>query len=164
MTSRSAALYEEDFYAWTQEQAAALRRLAAERWNGPLDLEHLAEEVEDLGKDQRNAVRSQLRRIIEHRLKLAFSPSAAPRPGWRASILEALADIEDRITPTIRRDLEAYLPVLYARGRELAVLGLVAHGERDAAARIPERCPWTLDQLLSAPPEDERDRGVGGER
>jgi len=163
MTSRSAALYEEDFYAWTQEQAAALRRLAAERWNGPLDLEHLAEEVEDLGKDQRNAVRSQLRRIIEHRLKLAFSPSAAPRPGWRASILEALADIEDRITPTIRRDLEAYLPVLYARGRELAALGLEAHGEGEAAARLPERCPWTLDELLSAPPEDERDRAGGGE-
>jgi len=163
MTSRSAALYEEDFYAWTQEQAAALRRLAAERWNGPLDLEHLAEEVEDLGKEQRNAVRSQLRRIIEHRLKLAYSPATAPRPGWRASILEALADIEDRITPTIRRDLEAYLPVLYGRGRELAALGLVAHGEGDAAARIPERCPWTLDELLAPPPEDERGRAGGGE-
>jgi hypothetical protein len=163
MTSRSAALYEEDFYAWTQEQAAALRRLAAERWNGPLDLEHLAEEVEDLGKEQRNAVRSQLRRIVEHRLKLAYSPARDPRPGWRASILEALADIEDRITPTIRRDLEAYLPVLYARGRELAALGLEAHGEGEAAARLPERCPWTLDELLSAPPEDERDRAGGGE-
>ena len=162
MTSRSAALYDEDFYAWTQEQAAALRRLAAECWNGPLDLEHLAEEVEDLGKEQRNAVRSQLRRIVEHRLKLAYSPARDPRPGWRASILEALADIEDRITPTIRRDLEAYLPILYGRGRELAALGLEAHGEGEAAARLPERCPWTLDELLAPPPEDERGRAGGG--
>jgi hypothetical protein len=163
MTTRSAALHEEDFYAWTQEQAAALRRLAAERWNGPLDLEHLAEEVEDLGKEQRNAVRSQLRRIVEHRLKLAYSPARDPRPGRRASILEALAAIEDRMTPSIRRDLEAYLPILYGRGRELAALGLEAHGEGEAAARLPERCPWTLDELLSAPPEDERDRAGGGE-
>ncbi|BCX18194.1 MAG: hypothetical protein KatS3mg117_1876 [Geminicoccaceae bacterium] len=157
MNREMAALYEDDFYAWTQEQAATLRRLAAERWNLPLDLEHLAEEVEDLGKEQRNAVRSQLRRIIEHRLKLCFSPSTAPRSGWRASILEALGEIEDRITPTIRRDLEARLPILYGRARELAALGLEDHGEREAAARLPERCPWTLDELLAPPPEDDLD-------
>jgi hypothetical protein len=61
MATRTAELYDEDFYAWSREQAAALRRLSAERWNGPLDLEHLAEEVEDLGDERRNAVRSQLR-------------------------------------------------------------------------------------------------------
>ncbi|MCS6780196.1 MAG: DUF29 domain-containing protein [Geminicoccaceae bacterium] len=161
MARDAAQLYEEDFYAWTKEQAAALRRLAAERWNGPLDLEHLAEEVEDLGKEQRNAVRSQLRRIIEHRLKLAFSPALAPRPLWRASCVAALAEIEDRLTPTIRRDLRARLPILYARGRELAALGLEAHGEREAAARIPEHCPWTLDELLTLPPEEGLDREPG---
>jgi Domain of unknown function DUF29 len=49
MATSAERLYKEDFYAWTREQAAALRRLADERWNGPLDLLHLAEEVEDLG-------------------------------------------------------------------------------------------------------------------
>src|SRR5918996_323450 len=49
-----------------RDQAAALRRLADERWNGPLDLLHLAEEVEDLGSEQQWAVESQLERIIEH--------------------------------------------------------------------------------------------------
>lgn len=73
------ALYEEDFYAWTKNQAAALRRLAAQRWNGPLDLANLAEEVEDLGKTERNAVRSRLRRIIEHGLKLEHSPAPEPQ-------------------------------------------------------------------------------------
>jgi len=157
MTSRSAALYEEDFYAWTQEQAAALRRLAAERWNGPLDLEHLAEEVEDLGKEQRNAVQSQLRRIIEHRLKLPYSPARDPRPGWLNSVDDALAEIEDRITPTIRREVEAALPRLYAQVLPKVARTLEAHGEREAAARLPERCPWTLDELLSAPPEGDLD-------
>jgi len=153
-----ALLYEEDFYAWTREQAAALRRLAAEHWNGPLDLEHLAEEVEDLGKEQRNAVRSQLRRIIEHRLKLAYSPAAAPRPGWLDSIDDARAEIEDRMTATIRREVEAALPRLYAQVLPKVARTLESFGEREAAARLPERCPWTLDELLSAPPEDDLDR------
>ncbi len=47
MASRPEQLYEEDFYAWTRDQASALRRLAGQRWNGPLDLAHLAEEVEE---------------------------------------------------------------------------------------------------------------------
>ena len=62
MATRQKDLYAEDFYVWTQAQAEALRRLAETRWNGPLDLEHLAEEVEDLGRSTRNAVRSQLQR------------------------------------------------------------------------------------------------------
>ena len=56
MASRPEQLYEEDFYAWTRDQAGALRRLAEQRWNGPLDLAHLAEEVEELGMQARNAV------------------------------------------------------------------------------------------------------------
>jgi hypothetical protein len=90
-------------------------------------------------------------------LKLAFSPAPEPRLGWRASIVEALAEIEDRMTPTIRRDLERRLPELFDRARELAVLGLVAHGERQAAERVPKTCPWTLDELLAPPPEDDLD-------
>ena len=82
MATRPEQLYKDDFYAWTREQAGALRQLADQRWNGPLDLLHLAEEVEDLGSEQRWAVESQLERIIEHLLKLEHSPSAAPRQGW----------------------------------------------------------------------------------
>jgi hypothetical protein len=52
MATRPEQLYEEDFYAWTRDQAKALRRLADQSWNGPLDLLHLAEEVEDLGSEQ----------------------------------------------------------------------------------------------------------------
>ena len=70
-------LYEKDFYAWTQRQAAALRCLADTRPNVDLDFPHLIEEVEDLGTSQRDAVRSPLRRIIEHCLKLEYSRAAA---------------------------------------------------------------------------------------
>ena len=65
MATRAERLYKDDFYAWTRDQASALRRLADQRWNGPLDLLHLAEEVEDLGSEQQWAVESQLERIID---------------------------------------------------------------------------------------------------
>jgi hypothetical protein len=50
---RCTRLYEEDFYAWTQAQARELRRFAESRPNVALDLPHLAEEIRDLGKEQR---------------------------------------------------------------------------------------------------------------
>ena len=80
MATRPEQLYKDDFYAWTRDQAQALRRPTEARWNGPLDLEHLADEVEELGMQARNAVRSQLLRILEHALKLEYSPAAEPRP------------------------------------------------------------------------------------
>jgi Domain of unknown function DUF29 len=57
--------YETDFYAWAQAQAAALR---AKDW-AALDVAHLAEEVEELRKTERGAMRSQLRLILSHLLK-----------------------------------------------------------------------------------------------
>ena len=58
------ALYDRDFVLWTEEQAAALRR--AKGSNLPLDWENLAEEIESLGKSDRRALSSQIRRILHH--------------------------------------------------------------------------------------------------
>jgi hypothetical protein len=148
MVTRRAELYDEDFYAWSREQAAALRRLSAERWNGPLDLEHLALEVEDLGDERRNVVRSQLRRLIEHCLKLEYSPATDPRAGRLDTIDHARAEIADRVTPTIRRDAEAQLPRLYAQALRVARRALEQHREGDATAALPAECPYAVDQLL----------------
>jgi hypothetical protein len=49
-------LYEHDFFAWTRRQSRELRRFARTRPNLPLDLARIAEEIADLGKEQRNAV------------------------------------------------------------------------------------------------------------
>jgi predicted nuclease with TOPRIM domain len=133
-----AELYEADFYAWTQVQADRLRRLQAERANLDLDLPHLAEEVEDLGKAERNLLRSHLRRIIEHCLKLE----------WRLSIIEARIEISDHLTATLRRDVADELPRLHEQARRLARQALIGKGEADAAAALPADCPYTLDQLL----------------
>ena len=116
MATRPEQLYEEDFYAWTRDQARALRRLAATRLNVALDLEHLIKEVADLGKSERFAVRGQLRRIIEHCLKLAWSPVREPCPGWHETVIDARTILEDKLSPMLRRDLRRNLPHLYDSG------------------------------------------------
>jgi Domain of unknown function DUF29 len=120
MATRPEQLYENDFYAWTRDQAKALRRLAATRPNVEIDFEHLIEEVADLGVSQRDAVRSQVRRIIEHCLKLEHSPAPAPRIGWHETIIDARVVLEDKLTGTLYRDVQRRLPKLYEQARRSA--------------------------------------------
>ncbi len=148
MASRPEQLYEEDFYAWSRDQARALRRLAATRPNLALDFPHLIEEVADLGISQRDAVRSQLRRIIEHCLKLECSPAREPRAGWQETIVNARIELEDKLTATLRRGLQRRLPKLYDQARRAAGASLRLHREPEAADALPETCPWRLADLL----------------
>jgi hypothetical protein len=148
MATRLQRLYEEDFFAWTKDQVMALRRLSELRPNDELDLEHLIEEVEDLGASRRKAVRSQIRRILEHLLKLKYSPATDPRVGWRESIIDARAELRDDLTPTLRRDAQAALDELYDQARRDAAQRLRLDGEDEAAASLPSACPYTLDQIL----------------
>jgi Domain of unknown function DUF29 len=59
MTMPDGPRYEDDFYAWTQHQAEVLRSMPAP--DNRFDREHVAEEIEDFGKSERDAVRSQIR-------------------------------------------------------------------------------------------------------
>src|SRR5438477_10892272 len=95
--------YDDDFYAWTQYQAEVLRSLKTR--DNRFDREHVAEEIEDLGKSERDATQSQIARILEHFLKLAHSPSDRPRYGWMRSVAEA----RKKLSPTLRRDAEETL-------------------------------------------------------
>jgi Domain of unknown function DUF29 len=149
--------YDDDFYAWTQYQAEVLRSMPAS--DNRFDREHVAEEIEDLGKSERDAVRSQVRRIVEHFLKLAHSPAIEPRSDWMVSIASARAELEDKLTATLRQDVQAELPRLYSRAKKIANLALVNYGETNAAVGFPGTCPYTLDQILAddwypAPPGD----------
>jgi len=118
------------------------------RADNRLDREHLAEEIEDLGKSERDAVRSQIVRILEHLLKLEYSPAIDPRFDWMRSTIEARRVLEDKLTATLQRDIEAMLPRLYGYARELAQIGLRKFGENPAAERLPETCPYTLEHVL----------------
>jgi Domain of unknown function DUF29 len=148
MATRPEQLYEDDFYAWTREQTRALRRLAESRPNVGLDLEHLIEEVADLGTSQRDAVRSQVRRIIEHCLKLEYSPARDPRVGWHETIIDARTQLEDKLTPTLRRGLSRRLPRLYAQARRDTGAAMRLYREPEAADALPVQCPYRLADLL----------------
>jgi hypothetical protein len=137
--------YEDDFYAWTQHQAAVLREMPAT--DNRFDREHVAEEIEDLGKSERDAVRSQIRRIIEHLLKLAYSPAEPPRLDWLDTIDDARQTLCDKITATLRRDAAVSLAQLYDQARRQAARSLRRHGEAEAADALPQVCPYSLDDI-----------------
>ena len=138
--------YEDDFYAWTQYQAEVLRTLPTA--DNRFDREHLAEEIEDLGKSERDAVRSQVRRILIHFLKLAYSPARDPRFDWMDSIIERARNSKTncrRHCGATSRKLDEAI-----RGRPKTGGGrLKTHGEREAAQSLPAECPYTIDQILA---------------
>ena len=131
--------YETDFYTWTQTQAEALR---AKDW-AALDLEHLAEEIEDVGNSVRFALESQLVRLLLHLLKVAYDPAARPRRGWRVTVANAREEIAKRATGGLHRHPAAYLPDAYRQARRNAALAL----DRPLAD-VPEACPWSVEQVL----------------
>lgn len=139
--------YDDDFYAWTQYQAAVLRSLATH--DNRFDREHLAEEIVDLGNSERNAVRSEVRRILEHFLKLAHSPASDPRADWMISIANARAELEARLTATLRRDVEANLAGIYRHARRAAEIAFRADHEIHAAMPLPAECPYTLEDIIA---------------
>ena len=146
--ARAAQLYEDDFFAWTRLQAKELRRFARTRPDLPLDLAHLAEEIADLGTSRRDSLRSWAANIIEHLLLLEHSPAREPRGGWITEIVTWRRDIDRRLSGALRRDLKRQLPRLYEEARIDLPKKLAAYGEGHIAKRFPERCPYTLDQVL----------------
>src|SRR5215212_8857827 len=139
--------YEDDFFAWTQYQAEVLRTLPTS--DNCCDREHLAEEIEDLGKSERDAVRSQVQRILIHFLKLAYSPARDPRFDWIDTIIDARGELADKLSPTLRRDVEAELTRIYRIAQKRAAVQLQRHGERAAAESLPIECPYRLEEIVA---------------
>jgi hypothetical protein len=136
-------LYGEDFYVWAESQAALLRR----RQFDALDLDNLIEEVEGLGDAKRSAVLNNASIVIEHLLKLQFSPAREPRRIWAESIVEHRTRLELEITPRLRQILSEELPRLYALTRRSTDRKLRLYGEDGGANSLPADCPYTLEQI-----------------
>jgi Domain of unknown function DUF29 len=136
-------LYQDDLYAWAQNQAALLR---AGRFDA-LDLEHLIDEVEDLAGSLKSAVRSRATTIMEHLLKLQHSPAKSPRLAWRETVRTQRTRLLNDLTPSLQRHLAHRLAALYDRARHDAEGSLRDHGEHAAADALPATCPYTLDQI-----------------
>ncbi len=140
---KAASKHDTDFYEWTREQAEMLR---SRNWDA-LDLEHLIEEVEDLGDYKLDAFEGALTRVVEHLLKLQFSPADEPRWGWRVSAnthrVNALRLL--RRAKSLRK--LADLAQVYEDARGLAADSLRERDGIDPSA-LPGGCPYTLDQIL----------------
>jgi hypothetical protein len=162
-TTREDDLYYGDWYRWAREQAGGLRLLADERINTDLELARIAEDLDEMADSRLDALTSQIRRIVEHLLKLEFSPAVRPRRMWRLSVREARVRAGKLLTKTLENEARAALADTYADARELAVEAMREFEELAAADTVPSACPYAFEQILDrdwfpAP----RAEGVGG--
>jgi hypothetical protein len=143
--------YDEDFVAWSQQQAEALRAAARGGSKKVIDWQNLAEEIEGLGISQRPALGSQIRRIIQHLLKLEYSLASEPRRGWEDSIADARIEIEDLFerSSSLRQEVPREIEKQTRHAVRLAIRALEQHGEIDAAMTARVRAAsYTDDQVL----------------
>src|SRR6266481_229330 len=104
MTETPDSLYEEDFYAWTRQQAELLRRLPT--IGNECDPEDIAEEIEDLGRSELRAAQSLCEHIMEDFLKLEYSGLDEPAEHWVDEIVEWRLKLEKILTRSIEAKLD----------------------------------------------------------
>jgi len=133
--------YDTDFYTWTQQQAAAIRAKDV----AALDIDHLAEEIEDLGRSVQKGIVSQLERLLVHLLKWRYDPATAPRRLWCLSLLDARHEIRKDLATnrTLRGFPAERLADAYRYARRVAALETEL-----PLVTFPDACPWTIDQVL----------------
>ena len=139
----SDSLYEQDILAWSEQQAAALRR--RESGHNALDYENLAEEIGDVGLSILHGCESQIENILEHMLKIEYVRSPENIPHWRKEISAFRRPLRKRLSPTMRRRVEAELEETIADVvRDLRAGELLTE---DQAAEARER-GRTLEQIM----------------
>jgi len=136
-------LYETDFVAWTERQAAALRALSPGA--NALDPTRVAEEIADLGRAERRACESYAAHILDHLITLA-SGASQPAQGWRVEIAAARRRLAKRAPPSIRAGFE--MDSVWADARATAAVALSEYGDR--APRLASSCPLSFDALIDA--------------
>ena len=138
---KTSALYDRDFYAWSNEQAALLRQGKL----GDADVAHIAEEIESMGKTEKRELVSRLTVLLIHLLKWQFQPEKRST-SWRLSIEEQRIQLALHMADN--PSLKTILPDSLATAHRLAVIGTQRETGM-AAARFPMVCPYGYDQMLS---------------
>lgn len=132
--------YAQDFNQWTVETADLLRD---RRW-ADIDVAHLIEEVQDLGKRERRSIESYLVIILIHLLKWQYQPQRRS-DSWTTSInnsrLQIEAEIED--SPSLKDYPNEVLEKAYSKARRKA-----AQQTGLSIDTFPELCPYAVDVIL----------------
>jgi len=140
-TNTALNLYQQDFFAWTKQQ---INYLQNQQWN-QLDLVNLIEEIETLGKQQRQELRNRLSILIGHLLKWEYQPQKRSH-SWLATLRVQRIDIQELIddNPSLKPYLEEALTQAYIKGLLLAV------SETNLPDRtFPKNCPYSLTEITS---------------
>ncbi|HYW45951.1 MAG TPA: DUF29 domain-containing protein [Bryobacteraceae bacterium] len=137
---KAAELYDTDFSEWSFRNAELLRSGQFDE----ADLEHIAEEIEDLGKSRRRVLESAVIQILMHLLKYEKQPAKRSR-SWLASIAKQRVKIRRvvRESPSLRPQLPEMLTECYPDAVKVASIETGI-----ATAEFPEVCPFTLEMLL----------------
>ncbi|MEE4379623.1 MAG: DUF29 domain-containing protein [Candidatus Competibacteraceae bacterium] len=132
--------YETDFYAWAMANASALRLGHLNQ----IDAEHIAEELETLGKAEKRELSNRLAVLLTHLLKWAYQPERQGN-SWRYTIQEQRVRVRDVIqdNPSLKATQDEALEHAY----RLARLRAARQTGKDLAD-FPAVCPWMLEQAL----------------
>lgn len=137
---KAADLYEKDFYQWANHNADLLS--AGEL--AKADIQHIAEEIRDMGSRERRELLSRLRVLIAHLLKWQLQPEHQSR-SWRSTILNQRHEIATLLDemPSLHRLLESAVPTAYRRAVEMA-----AAETGFPRSRFAKECPFPLKKVL----------------
>ena len=137
----TASRYDQDFYAWANEQAALLRSGKV----AEADIEHIAEEIESMGRSEKRELVNRLSVLLLHMLKWQFQPGLRGN-SWRLSIENTRYQLEDHLddNPSLKSQLDQAVQSAYRRALNEAELetGL-------ARSTFPPDCPYTFDQAMT---------------
>ena len=133
-------LYQTDFYAWTAKQAELLNARDFDR----LDIVNLAEEIESLGRQQRQELRNRLGVLIGHLLKWDYQPAKRSK-SWRATLREQRREILRLLkeNPSLKPDLAEAIANAYESGLDLVV--------RETPLDYPDLpvdCAYSLEEIF----------------
>ncbi len=134
-------LHEQDIVRWAETMADLLRQGKFDQ----LDLEHLIDEVEDLGRRERDRLLSSVRLILQHLLKWHYQPETRSR-SWRKTIQRERVNLEAYLedTPSLKQFLnQTWLEKVYRSARKDAAIETEMTIET-----FPATCPYTWDQVL----------------
>ena len=135
--------YDQDVVSWSIEQARLLR---AGRFD-LLDIQHIAEEIEDVGKSEQRELANRMAILLAHLLKWQYQPDRRGA-SWQKTITGQRTSIIRRLekTPGLKSSLndsdwwsDAWLDACVIAEKETGV----------TLDTYPDQCPWTQSEIFT---------------